>query len=76
MRIYFVSKNGKVVKWNPMTFIVNMSLLLLAIMAVWFVLSYFQILCHQFDYLQNGVHFNYPNWNAIVWLNNHLQWLK
>ena len=67
MKVYCVSKNGKVVRWSPSKFLMNVVSIIGMLLLIWFLVSSMQILFHQFDFLNKGVHFDYPNWNAIIW---------
>ena len=75
MKIYN-SKTGKIQKWYPKKFITNMLILIGVLIGIWFLVSYIQIILHQSDFLKNGTHFVYPNWNIFTWLNNHFNWLS
>ena len=77
MKVLIVNnQNKKVIRWYPKKFFKNILMLLMILIGIWFVASYIQVMCHQVDYLKNGIHFVYPNWNAFIWIANNFQCLK
>lgn len=75
MTIYNNSETGKVLKWYPKKFLVNMLTLTGILVGIWFAISFLQVLCHQGDSLKLGVSYTYPTWNIFVWIGDHVQWL-
>ena len=75
MKIYCVSKNGKIRRLRPMRLLVSLIVLSGIIICLWFLASYIQILCHQLDYIDRGTHFDYPDWNAFFWFGRYFKFL-
>lgn len=54
----------------------NLLMILSISLVIWFIISYIQVLCHQFDYVDYNTHFAYPSWNFFVWIDSHFGWLR
>ena len=60
-------------KWYPHKFLINLWVLISTLFLIWFIISYFQIVIHNGDYITYGVAYEYPEWNIIITLIN---WFK
>ena len=54
--------------WRPSVLITNLINLIGICFMAWFAISMIQCWMHQADYLVNGTHYTYPNWNMFIFM--------